>query len=202
MDKIKIDDIVLKETEIIAREILLKFVDVYRYIIPIFDKGRAYRIPIQYYDKFREKNREQFSRELYRLKKARFVRKYIDKKGDIFLELRPKGKKRLKTYILDELEIKKPKKWDGKWRMVIYDIADDKKNERQMIKDKLESLGFLKLQESVYIYPFDCWEEIDLIQKMYCLDPHIQYIVADRVETEKNLINKFLDIEVLQKKMI
>lgn len=202
--KMRIDDIrniELKETAVLAREILLSFVDVYRWIIPIFDKANVYRIPIKYYEKFRDKDKEYFHHEMYRLKKAKFIRKYFDGK-EYFLELTNKGKKQIKQYLTEDLEIKKPVKWDKKWRLVIYDIADDKKDRREILREKLERLGFIKLQESVYVFPFDCLNEINLLKKMYFLDKNVQYIVAERIESEIDLLSKFYDQETLNKKMM
>src|SRR3990172_3372720 len=156
----------------IAKQVLLSFVDVYRYAIPMFDKAGIYRIPIKYYDKLREEDRVRFTREIYRLKRNKFVKKYFDDKGH-YLELLPKGEKRIKEYMFEDLSIKSPQKWDKKWRLVTYDIPDNKKSEREMIKYKLENLGFLKLQESLYVYPFECLEQIIFIKENYFLGPYV-----------------------------
>ncbi len=200
-DGLSLNKIKLRKTEIVARQILLGFVDIYRWIIPIFDKRRVYRIPFKYYDKFRKKDKEKFYHEMYRLERAGFIKKYIEGKEE-YIELLSKGKKQIKSYLTKDLEIVTPKLWDRKWRLVIYDISNDKKVERETLRTKLESLGFIKLQESVYIYPFECFKEVELIKNMYFLGPHVQYLVADRVETEINLIKKFYDRDVLTKEML
>ena len=38
------------------------------------------------------------------------------------------GKRRIIKYALDELSIEKPKQWDGRWRMIIYDVDEKRKN--------------------------------------------------------------------------
>lgn len=200
-EDIKFDEINLRKTSIIARQILLYFCDFYRWYIPIFDKRRVYRIPFYYYDKFRSKNKDKFRWEMSRLQRAGFVKKYFDGK-DNYLELTQKGKRQIKSYLTKDMEISVPKKWDRKWRLVVYDIADDKKSEREIVRQKLENLGFLKLQESVYVYPFECANEIGLLKGMYFLSPYVQYIVADRIETEIDLIKKFLDRGTLTKNML
>ena len=35
--------------------------------------------------------------------------------------------KKLVEYNIDDMEIKKPKKWDGKWRIISFDIPKNKK---------------------------------------------------------------------------
>jgi len=200
-EEIKFDEIKLRKTLAISRQILLYFVDFYRWYLPIFDKRRIYRIPFKMYDKFREKDKDKFRIAMYRLQRAGLIRKYFDGKEQQ-IEILPKGKKQLKTYIFQDLIIPQPVKWDKKWRIVVYDIADDKKDKRDVFRNKLENLGFLKLQESVYIYPFDCLQAINLIKNMYFLTPCVQYIVAERVETEIKLIKKFYDRGILKKNML
>lgn len=201
VDGVRLGDIRLKKTTSIARQILLHFVDFYRWYIPIFDKKRVYRIPLKYYDKFRQKDKERFYHEMYRLRRAGFIKKYFDGKEEI-IELLPKGGKQIQTYLAHDMEIIPPSWWDRKWRLVIYDISDDKKNKREILRQKLENLGFLKLQESVYVYPFECLREIELLKNIYFLGPHVQYIVADRIETEIDLIKEFYDRDILIDKML
>ena len=201
VDGISLGEIKFRKTMTIARQILLYFVDFERYYLPIFDKRRVYKIPFKYYDKFREEDKERFNHEIYRLKRAGFIKRYFEGKEEI-VELLPKGKEKIKNYLLQDLKISKPKKWDRKWRIVIYDIADDKKNERDFIRRELESLGFLKIQESVWVYPFDCSNEIGFLKGLFFLSPYVQYIVAERIETEINLIKKFYDKCVLTDKML
>lgn len=195
------DEIKLRKTKLISRQILLYFVDFYRFAIPIFDKAGVYRIPFKAYDKFRRKDKVKFSQEMYRLKRAGVIKKYIDEKGE-FVEITFKGQKWIKNYFTDQLEINIPPKWDKKWRLVIFDIPDGKKNERDILRDKLERMGFLKLQESVYVFPFECGKEIEALKKIYFIEPYVQYVLADRIETETNLIEEFYDREILDDKVI
>lgn len=201
VDGVPLGEIGFRKTTAIARQILLYFVDFTRYYLPIFDKSRVYKIPFKYYDKFRQKDKVRFSHEMYRLKRAGFIKRYFEGKDEI-VELLPKGKEKIKNYLLQDLKISKPKKWDRKWRIVIYDISDDKKNEREFIRRKLEELGFLKIQESVWVYPFDCSNEISFLKGLFFLSPYVQYIVAERIETEINLIKKFYERGVLTDKML
>ena len=201
MEQIEFDDLKLKKTKMISRQILFSFLDIYRYIIPIFDKSNFYRIPLAKYDQFRDLDKDKFRKEMFRLQKYRFIKKYIDGK-EPYIELQPKGKNLLKSYLTQDLEIVAPEKWDKKWRLVIYDIANDKKDRREILRNKLDTLGFLKLQESVYVFPFECKNEINLIKNMYLLAPYVQYIVADRIETEINLIQTFLNRGILKKEMV
>ena len=193
--------ITLRKTEIIGRQILLYFADFYRFTIPMFDKARVYRIPFKKYDKFRLKDKIKFSQEMYRLKRAGVIKKYIDDKGE-FIELTSKGQNLMIGYFTDLLEVKPTSKWDRKWRLVIFDIPDNKRRERDILRAKLNRIGFVKLQESVYVFPYECAEIIEALKDMYFIKPHVQYVLADRIETEINLLEVFYDRGVLSSKNI
>ncbi len=89
---------------------------------------------------------------------------------------------------IDDLKIKKQKKWDRKWRLVIFDIVEFKKNHREAFRGKLKQLGFYPLQKSVWIYPFDCQPEIELLKDFFGLsDKEIRVIVAGDVGPDDKL---------------
>jgi len=62
----------------------------------------------------------------YNLKKAGHIK--IRKEGkQIYISLTKKGRKKADWLQINDLKVKKPRKWDGKWRIVIFDIAQIKK---------------------------------------------------------------------------
>lgn len=89
--------------------------------------------------------------------------------GQIYIRLTEEGKKKAGMYQIGTLEIKKPKKWDKKWRLVIFDIAQLKKVYREAFRGKIKELGFYCLQKSVWIHPFDCGDEIELLKDFFGL---------------------------------
>lgn len=107
---------------------------------------------------------------------------------DICIALTDKGKKRAGKYQVDDLEIRPPKKWDKKWRVVIFDIPNLKKTERDAFRSKLKELGFYSLQKSVWVHPFDCKKEIELLREFLGTSPHqIRLLVAEKIENEQQL---------------
>lgn len=195
------EGLTFRKAKLVSEQILLYFIDFVRATNPRVIKTWKYEIPIREYDRFRQGNKIKFSQEMYRLKQCGIISGYLKDKQK-FIKLTKKGKKRLKKYLLSALEIESPSKWDKKWRLVIFDIPDDKKNEREIFRRKLEELGFLKLQESVYIYPFECATQIDYLKRNYLIAPYVQYILADRIETEVNLVKKFHDRGLISDKNI
>lgn len=196
------DDIKFKQSTTIAKQILLQFVDYSRILVyPFFDTTKMYRTALENYDHFRITDKEKFRKELYRLKQKGFInRYYIEKKP--YISLTNKGKKIINKYLLEDLEVTYPSKWDKKWHLVVFDIPNQKKKCRDLIRNKLEQIGFIKLQESIYIFPFNCLNEVNFLKNNYFVSPYIQYIIADRVETETNLIKKFLDLGILKNNML
>ena len=83
---------------------------------------------------------------------------------------------------IDALKINRPKKWDGKYRIIIFDIAQLKKFYREALRGKLKELGFYPLQKSVWIHPFDCRDEIEVLREFFGLDQkEMRLIVSEDI---------------------
>jgi DNA-binding transcriptional regulator PaaX len=117
----------------------------------------------------------------------------IERKGhQIYIRLTEKGKKMAGWLQIDALKIKKPKKWDGKWRIVIFDISQLKKFYREAFRGKLKELGFYRLQKSVWIIPFDCRDEIELLREFFGLSQkEMRLIIAQDIGPDDWLKKKF-----------
>ena len=111
--------------------------------------------------------------------------------GMVSLTLNKEGKKRVLKYNLDNLKIKKPAKWDSIWRIVIFDIPEYLKQGRNALASKLKQLGFYPLQKSVFIYPYDCQNEVDFITEIFDLRPYVRFILAKKTDIDLDLKNKF-----------
>jgi len=117
----------------------------------------------------------------YRLKKEGCIN-IVKKNHQIYISLTEKGKKKAGWLQIDALGIKKPKKWDKKWRLVIFDISQLKKLYREAFRGKLKDLGFHPLQKSVWVYPFDCGDEIGVLREFFGLsEKEIRLIVAESI---------------------
>lgn len=117
----------------------------------------------------------------YNLKRGGFI-KIEQKNHQIYISLTELGKKKAGMFQIDKLSIKRPKKWDEKWRVLIFDIAQLKKMHRDALRGKLKELGFYKLQKSVWVCPFDCRAEIDLLRDFFGLSQdEIRLIVSSDI---------------------
>ncbi len=127
----------------------------------------------------------------YRLKKQGFIT-IEEKSHEVKIYLTQKGKKKAGWMQIDSLKIKSPKKWDRKWRLVIFDIAQLKKLYRDAFRGKLKELGFLPLQKSVWIHPFNCEAEIELLREFFGLnDREIRLITAEKIGDDEKLKHVF-----------
>ncbi len=120
----------------------------------------------------------------------------IEIKGDgkqIYISLTEKGRKKAGYMQIDALDIKKPKVWDKKWRIVIFDISELKRVYREAFRGKLKELGFYQLQKSVWIHPFDCRAEIELLRDFFGLrERELKLIVADDIGNDTEIKEKFM----------
>lgn len=94
------------------------------------------------------------------------------------------------------------KKWDGWWRIVIFDIEEKNKYLRDRVRKKLLELGFGKWQESVYINPHQITEELneyfqekDLYPRCICLEAR-----KTGVEDNQAVAQEVFGLEILSAK--
>lgn len=110
----------------------------------------------------------------------------IVKNGDMRVYLTDKGQQELLKYQLQEKRLKGGR-WDKKWRIVIFDIAEKRRYARDRIRINMKTFGFEKLQDSVWVYPYECEEVITLLKTQYKAGKELVYIVASDIENDVRL---------------
>lgn len=125
------------------------------------------------WNKIKEYSLKRAIRSLYQ---SRLVKVMENDNGSMTLVLTEDGKKKALTYNMDTMTVKKPKKWDGKWRLVLFDIPDKRKKEREVLRSLLKQLGFVKYQESAFIIPYECKNEVDYVVEFFNLHPHVRFL--------------------------
>lgn len=120
--------------------------------IEVYTRGHGFGTKKSLVDALNIKN-STFRVELNRFLRTGNIEKIVDNKGRVCYRLTPPGISKFeRIFPLYELS-RKP--WDNKWRVVIFDINEKKRNQRNNLRFKLVSLGFGMLQKSVYISPLD-----------------------------------------------
>lgn len=130
-------------------------------------------------------NREKLYRDITDLEKHKYIR-YRKKSEWWDIELTEKGIKEARKIKLDKIKIKKQKKWDGKWRMVLFDIPEVKRVGRDALRQKIKKLGFVELQKSVFINPYPCKKEIDTVIKFFRVEKFVQQCVVTKLNNSSN----------------
>ena len=113
------------------------------------------------------------------------------KNGKKYIRLTKKGEQELARLELNDFKIKKPKKWDKKWRIVIFDIKETRKGTRTILRSTLSRLGFVKLQNSVWVFPYDCKELIVMMKSSLFLGKDVLYMTVEKIENDKWLKEVF-----------
>ena len=133
-------------------------------------------------------NKKDLGRIIKRLEKQEMIS--ISEKGNkIAIEITEKGKRRLLEYDVENIELKSTKR-DGKWRLIIFDIPEDKKRGRDAFGKKLLQLGFLRLQDSVFVSAYPCKNEIDFLANFLEISDYITLVTLDKIERGEQLIFK------------
>jgi len=121
-------------------------------------------------------------KEIISASRVRLVRQGLLEYRDKVLRLTPAGEKELRRLRMREYVVPKPKRWDHKWRVLIFDIPEKRKSLRNKIRHTLVSLGFIRLQDSVWLYPYDCEDLITLLKAEFYVGKDLLYIIADSIE--------------------
>ncbi|OHA17596.1 MAG: CRISPR-associated endonuclease Cas2 [Candidatus Taylorbacteria bacterium RIFCSPLOWO2_02_FULL_43_11] len=98
------------------------------------------------------------------------------------LQLTAKGKQTLRRLELTDFQFKKPKKWDKKWRVLIFDIPEYRRALREKVRRTLRAIGFVRVQDSVWVYPYPCEDLITLLKADFKVGKDILYLVAEEME--------------------
>ena len=113
-----------------------------------------------------------------------------DDDGIISLTLSDLGKRRVLEFDLEKLTIKRPKRWDGIWRLVLFDVPEKRRQGRDALREKLRELGFYEWQKSAFVFPHECRNEVDFVVEVFDLRPFVRYgeLRAPTNEAELKLV--------------
>lgn len=152
---------------------------------------RYFRILKTIGKEWREIERHALRRAIQKLYESKLVEAKAHKDGSTTLILSEEGKKRALTFKIDEMQIRQPKMWDKKWRIVTFDIPEEQKRVRDALRGHLRRLGLSELQKSVFVYPYPCINEIDFIVEWFNIRPYVRQITADFIDNELHLKSRF-----------
>ncbi|MBI2634027.1 MAG: hypothetical protein HYW80_01815 [Parcubacteria group bacterium] len=139
-------------------------------------------------------------RDIYRLRHALkrlatggYITFHEHQSGEVEIIPTGKGQKAISRRELSRMRVEKPRRWDGFWRMVIFDVPETKKDARDAFRRELVRLGFWQFQRSVFLHPFPCENEIDFLRQFFAIPDVVQIFHVKTLDPdlEKTLREQF-----------
>lgn len=132
---------------------------------------------------------KQLSAAVSDLKRQKLIekKKYED---SVLVSLTEKGMLRAINFSFRRLEHKE-EKWDGKWRMVAFDIPNSHQKGRKAFSYRLKMGGFYEMQESIFLYPYDCKKEIDTFTKLFKIEKYVRFGLLDFIDNQDKIKLRF-----------
>lgn len=121
-----------------------------------------------------------------KLNKLGYTTKKENYDGSVIVSLSEKGKLRALNLSFRRL-LKRKDKWDGKWRMVAFDIPENCKKGRNALRYRLITAGFYELQESLFLYPYDCEKEIKAFVGLFKLEKYVRFALLEYIDNEEDV---------------
>jgi hypothetical protein len=137
---------------------------------------------------------KQISAAIHTLKSRKLVEILQENENSFKVRLTNKGKERIKNFCFDALEIETPGKWDGKWRILMFDIPTKPKiynQAREAFRQKIKELGFYQMQKSAWVYPYECEDELLFIAEIFKVKKYIEILTVEKLLHQIDLKNKF-----------
>jgi DNA-binding transcriptional regulator PaaX len=147
-----------------------------------------------------EQNKKQFPKKYDKRRAARTIQRLKRKKlvnikeedGKFTLKLTKEGQKQFQKMKFENLQISKPPHWDKKWRLVMFDIPEEAlRSARGILRAKLKEWEFYPLQKSVWVCPWPCEKEIQMVSKLYGITRYVDIVIAEKIENDKNIRKRF-----------
>lgn len=163
--------------------------DPLKFSSPVIGVGKSKHI-LKYNIEIADVSYRNISKILWQLRQSKIVEFHENSDG-VKITLTESGKRRMLSYRLDDMAIKKSKSWDGSWHIVAFDIPENKKVARNALGQKMKSLGLLPFQRSLWIYPYNCRDEIDFIAEIFGVGRYVHYIVTRSITNDELLRKRF-----------
>lgn len=112
--------------------------------------------------------------------------------GKPYARITDTGRKKLEfTLEKEKLDLSKKRRWNGRWRVIIFDVPERRRKTRDRLRFLMQELGFVRLQDSVWVFPYDCEEFITLLKAELKIGSAVLYMVVEEIENDKHLREHF-----------
>ncbi len=133
------------------------------------------------------------TRSIKGLKEAGLIESHSSGQKD-YARLTKEGKKKALSHKLEsDTSVLNPS-WDGKWRIILLDLPESRKNERESLRYLLKKAGFVMLKNSAWVSPYPFEHLFMNIKKDLGLTTEIMILITDSLdkETEKYFFDNFM----------
>lgn len=118
--------------------------------------------------------------------------KYDDKDLSQPIYITKKGFERISLLSFkDKIKSLSLKKWDHIWRLVTFDVSENRRQMRNGFRNRLKSLNFYKLQKNIFITPFPIEKEIEDIACSYRLQNNILILHVASLGKHEDRVKKY-----------
>ena len=131
-------------------------------------------------------DKRKLQEEIRKLYRSKIIEMKENPDKSYTIVLTKKGKMKTLTYRFQNMIIKR-ENWDGRWRVVIFDIPEKIKKARDALREKLKELGFYELQKSVLVFPYQCQDEIEFIIEFFNLRKYVRFGILEYIDNELHL---------------
>ena len=110
---------------------------------------------------------------------------FIEKDGKKYLRITEKGRDTL-ALETEKAALCAPckRRWDRQYRLVMFDVPERRKSVRNRLRAIMRECGFLRVQDSVWVDPYDCEEFITLLKANLRIGKDVLYAVVERIEND------------------
>ena len=112
---------------------------------------------------------------------------FVERGGKKQLRITEAGRRELQRAELAALLAhgpRKPRRWDKRWRLIVFDIPERRRAIRNKLRRVVRTLGFLRMQDSVWVYPYDCEELVVLLKADLRVGKDVLYAIVEKIEND------------------
>ena len=132
---------------------------------------------------------------LDRLQRRKLVDYRFTKDGRMLVVLTDAGKKKMLEYQMDSVAPVKPTRWDGIWRIILFDIPENHKKARDALRQKFYAWGFYPLQKSVFVYPYHCEDAIAVMRDIFHIPTRCLLLIETSSVGNERELKKFFGLK-------
>ena len=134
-----------------------------------------------------------FNRSLKRYENSGLIKGFKKDDKDYY-RLTEKGFLKISEHKIKNNFNLKQKRWDGHWRLVVFDVPEDRKYAREALRRRLKFFKFFPFQKSVFVFPYPCEKEIRALGEYFKINDRIEIIITDNLGSRNEEIKSFFNL--------